>query len=194
MGFSSDVPFSKEFEPGRLDWKSRNSSSIEAGAGIVRFLRHSEKRVPPQVQPGRQSAFLQVFIKCDRNTLYLTNLSPLRTMKHSTITHIVAEDRTVRNATAANRQALTKILTLGPQLSEVRKSSFLVKGEEIKHKIVVLEKNFLWGISFRSYSEILEKNTRVPTKKCVHKVLKWDELNERWSKKRINASVFKIFL
>ena len=54
-----------------------------------------------------------------------------------------AEDSTVKNAKPENWQASTKLLTLSPQLSEVWKFSFLIKGDETTHKIVVLEKDFL---------------------------------------------------
>ena len=66
------------------------------------------------------------------------------------MTQVVAEDRTVKDARATNRQALTKIVTLGPQLFKVRKSSFLVKANEITHEIVALEKYFFWVVSLRS--------------------------------------------
>ena len=59
------------------------------------------------------------------------------------MTQMVVEDRTVKNAKPANRQALTETLTFGLQLSEVQKSSVLVKGDEFTHKIVLLEKDFL---------------------------------------------------
>ena len=62
---------------------------------------------------------------------------------------VVAQDGTVKNAKAANRQASTKILALGLQWSKVQKSSFLIKEDEITHKTVVLKENFLWGILMR---------------------------------------------
>ena len=71
-------------------------------------------------------------------------------MKHSPMTQVAAEDRAIKNAKAENQQAMSKILTLGLQLSEVREPLSLVKGNENTHEIIVLEKDFLWGMSFRS--------------------------------------------
>ena len=70
------------------------------------------------------------------------------------MTQVVAEDRTVKNAEAANWLALTKILTLGPQLSEAQKILSSRQRRWNYPQIVVSEKNFLWGISFRSWTEI----------------------------------------
>ena len=97
------------------DWteKGGNLFSIEAASGIWRFLL-SEKKRATEVQAGHRNALLATsLIKFDRNKPSLANLSPIGTIKYASMAQMVAEDRTVENAKAANRQALTKILTPG---------------------------------------------------------------------------------
>ena len=72
---------------------------------------------------------------------------------------------------------MTKILTLGPQLSEVRKSSFLVKGEEINHKMVVLERNFSLGYKFSQLLWNIRKDYSSPYKEMRTQIpyMEWIE-------------------
>ena len=59
------------------------------------------------------------------------------------MTHMIAENRSVNNAKPANRQA-SKTLTYGSPLREVRESSFVVKKDQITHKVLVSGRDFLF--------------------------------------------------
>ena len=68
----------KDLSPGRLDWKGRNLFSIEA-ASEIELLRHSEKRVLLQVQPGRRSAFFfTIFDQIGQKYTFFSKIEPCK--------------------------------------------------------------------------------------------------------------------
>ena len=69
---------------------------------------------------------------------------------------LLPTDRAVENAKLANRQASTKIPSLGPNLFQNRKSWRLFKEDRLVHNTIVLEDQLLWSIIFCNATEALD--------------------------------------
>ena len=85
-----------------------------------------------------------IYITIDSIQLLLENITKKR---QQSFTDGTSGRRKAAHQT--NRQVLTKILNVGPQVSDIEKAGFQVKESKIIHKTVASEDHFLWSVSFK---------------------------------------------